>query len=435
MIDTSFAHRMAMRSLLPSFGVGMTQEVKIGMLVPLSGSVQSWGLPGYQGCQIWEDWLNRAGGLLIQGRRYPVRIIARDCGDDPDQALVLARELIWQDQVSLLMLLGGDYVAHLRDLLNDSRVLASTLLPSDLSPDMRYLIAPSEVHPVYNVTGVDWIGRNCPQVRRVALCSQRDGFGLPSLATYRAAFAASGHAICKDVQYAPEDTDVAAIVQPMLEEDPDLLCWCTSYTPMVHAMTEYAHAQGFRGKILSCTLDQYERLVARTSVEFMEGAIFQFPDFDDPALAEKAFFFNQPHSFYAEYQDRFPDSWSAVSWEYVAILDIWHAAVEKVGALNASAVLAAMKQMGQVNHAFGPAEWWGEEIFGISHALVGDWPVVQISKGKARIVEFGSVRGWLDQHEALLEAEMRQLGQLWHQKLAAPTVPQSLHPRVPGGAD
>jgi len=42
MIDTSFAHRMAMRSLLPSFGVGMTQEVKIGMLVPLSGSVQSW---------------------------------------------------------------------------------------------------------------------------------------------------------------------------------------------------------------------------------------------------------------------------------------------------------------------------------------------------------------------------------------------------------
>ena len=49
MIDTSFAHRMAMRSLLPSFGVGMTQEVKIGMLVPLSGSVQSLGLAGVSG--------------------------------------------------------------------------------------------------------------------------------------------------------------------------------------------------------------------------------------------------------------------------------------------------------------------------------------------------------------------------------------------------
>ncbi|SUZ32713.1 hypothetical protein ROE7235_02475 [Roseibaca ekhonensis] len=434
MIDTSFAHRMAMRSLLPSFGVGMTQEVKIGMLVPLSGPAVSWGLPGYQGCQIWEDWLNRAGGLLIQGRRYPVRVIARDWGGDTTASMNAARELIVQDGVSLLMLLGGDHVAALRGLLNEHRVLASTLLPSDLSPDARYLIAPSEVHPVYNVTGVDWIGRHCPELRRVDVCSQRDGFGLPSLATYRAALKASGHTLCKEVQYAPDDTDVAGIVQPMLDETPDLLCWCTSYTPMVHAMTEYAHAQGFRGKILSCTLDQYERLVARTSTEFMEGAIFQFPDFDDPALAEKAFFFNQPHSFYAEYQDRFPDSWSAVSWEYVAILDIWHAAVEKVGALNAAAVLAAMKQMGKVNHAFGPAEWWGERVFGISHALVGDWPVVRITEGKARIVEFGSVRGWLDRHESLLEAEMRDLGQLWHQKLAAPVTPQALHPRVPGGA-
>ena len=235
--------------------------------------MQSWGLPGYQGCQIWEDWLNRAGGLLIQGRRYPVRIIARDCGDDPDQALVLARELVWQEQVSLLMLLGGDYVAHLRDLLNDSRVLASTLLPSDLSPDMRYLIAPSEVHPVYNVTGVDWIGRNCPQVRRVALCSQRDGFGVASVTCQRLPrlFAASAMQCAEDVTSArarASVTDVAAIVQPIAEENPDFayrLVHQLHTRVGYHAMTEYAHATrvSLARYLVPARWHQYERLVAR----------------------------------------------------------------------------------------------------------------------------------------------------------------------------
>jgi len=251
----------------------------------------------------------------------------------------------------------------------------------------------------------------------VAMCSQRDALGLPSLATYRAAFKAAGIGIAKEIQYDPDITDAAALVQPMLDADPDILCWCTSYTPMVHAMTEYAHAQGFTGQILSCTLDHYERLVERTGRGFMEGVIFQFPDFDDPALREKAFFFNQPNVFYEEYNARYPGSWSAVSWEYAAILDIWHAAVEKAGTVNPLSVLAAMKQLGHVTHAFGPAQWWGTDVFGIDNALVGEWPVVTVQGGKAGIVHFGSVPDWLQAHAGLLRREMEDLGQLWQQRV------------------
>lgn len=420
-----------MRSLLPSYRVGMSQEITIGMLVPLSGPAASWGEPGLNGCRIWEDWLNAAGGALIAGRRYPVRIIAEDSGSTPDQVLEAARKLVLSDKVALMMMLGGDTSAPLREFLNAHKVLASTLLPTDLSPDMRTLIAPSEVHPVYNVTAVAWLARTRPDLKRIALCSQRDSFGLPSLATYRAALRAAGLALAAEVQYPPDQTDVAGIVDPMLAASPDVLCWCTSYTPIVHAMTEYAHLQGFRGTILSCTMDQYDRLIARTSPEFMEGTVFQFPDFDDPALTEKTFFFNQPSLFYSEYQRRFPGTWSAVSWEYAAILDIWHAAVEKVGALGAASVMAAMKQMGSVSHAFGPAQWWGESIFGIDNALVGDWPVVRITEGKAQVVSFESIPDWLARHESLLIEEMSELGQIWHQRFGrstnnAPTSPRGL---------
>ncbi len=430
MTGPSFAHQIAMRSLLPALRVGMSEEIRIGMLVPLSGAAESWGLPGLRGCQIWEDWLNAAGGALIAGRRYRVRISAEDCGYAPDQALEGARKLVQSDGVALLMMLGGDSFNAVRPFLTEHKVLTSTLLPSDLSPDTRYLIAPAEVHPVYNVTGVAWLAREQPHLRKVALCSQRDALGLPSLATYRAAIKAAGLQTCAEIQYDPAHHDVATIVQPMLDSGADVLCWCTSYTPMVHAMTEYAHAQGFTGTILSCTMDQYDRLIARTSAEFMEGTLFQFPDFDDPALAEKAFFFNQPSLFYSEYQRRFPGTWSAVSWEYPAILDIWLAAVEKVGTLASASVMAAMRQMGEAAHAFGPAQWWGARLFGIDNALVGDWPVVRIEDSKARIVAFGSVPDWLAAHEDVLFDEMSALGQLWSQRLAQAPEALPLAPRL-----
>lgn len=405
---------------MPRLSVGMAKTVDIGFLAPLSGQVESWGLPGLHGCRIWESWLNRAGGLLMDGRRYPIRIHAFDCADEPEAAREGAMQLVREHDIKLMMMLGGDSFAAVADFLGERRILTSTLLPSDLSPDTPYLIAPSEVHPIYVVTGVDWLARTRPGLKTVAMCAQRDGMGLPSLATYRAAFKAAEITAVKEVQYPADGGDVAAIVKPMLDADPDILCWCTSYTPMVHAMTEYAFAQGYAGQILSCTLDHYEALVARTSRDFMEGVVFQFPDFDDPALSEKAFFFNQPNVFYEEYNAKFPGSWSAVSWEYAAILDIWHAAVEKAGTVNPTSVLAAMKQLGHVTHAFGPAEWWGQDVFGIDNALVGDWPVVTVQDGKARIVEFGSIPAWLKTNSDVLKAEMMDLGQMWEQRLGQP---------------
>ncbi len=415
---SSFAQRLALSGVMPRLSVGMARTVDIGFLAPLSGQAQSWGLPGLQGCRIWERWLNNAGGVLIGGRRYPVRIHAHDCADSTEAARAGAQALTRDHDIKLMMMLGGDAYGAVGQDLMDRRILTSTLLPSDLSPDTPYLIAPSEVHPVYVVTGVEWLARARPELRTVALCAQQDGMGLPSLATYRAAFKAAGIEIVHEVQYPASGAPAENVVGPMLAANPDILCWCTSYTPMVHAMTEYAHAKAYKGQILSCTCDHYGHLVERLGARFMEGMVFQFPDFDDPALSEKAFFFNQPNAFYEEYNALYPDSWTAVSWEYAAILDIWHAAVEKADSVAPASVLAAMKQLGQVTHAFGPAEWWGREIFGIDNALVGDWPVVRIEEGRARVVDFGSVPGWLRRHGDLLRDEMRDLGQMWQQRLS-----------------
>ncbi|QUS37144.1 ABC transporter substrate-binding protein [Falsirhodobacter algicola] len=418
MSSSSFAQRLAVNGSLPRLGGQNRAPVRIGFLTPLTGPEEYWGRPGLDGCRLWADEINAAGGMMVSGRRQRVEIVAFDSAVSPQATQAAARDMVENLRARLILTLGGDSFAPALPYLMERRALVATLLPSDLSPDTPYLIAPAEAHPLFNVTGVDWLARNRPAARRVALCAQTDSLGLPSLAVYRAAFEAAERAMVREVRYDPGSRDAAGIVAAMLADDPDVLCWCSSAPPMMQALTEAAFAQGFRGEILACTADDYPRLIARTSGDFMSRCTFQFPDFDDPSLTETAFFFRRPKAFFDAYNRRFPGAWTAVSWEYASILDLWHSAVEIADTLAPVSVLAAMKRGREMPHAFGPARWWGEEIYGIDNALVGDWPVVRIIDGRARIVEFGSVLDWLGRNGPLLAQHLGALGQLWHQRRA-----------------
>ena len=296
-------------------------------------------------------------------------------------------------------------------------MLFSTLLPSDLSPETTTLVAPAEVHPVYNVTGVEWLAENKPDLKSAVMCAQDDALGLPSVATYLAAFEAAGIEMQSDpVLFDPATTDFAPVVTKLIADSPDIVCLDTCYSDYVHPICEQLFQQGYAGQIISCTADFYDQMIEKTSKEFMEGFIFQFPDFDDPALNDEMINFEEPNTFFETYNERHPGEWGAVSWEYASIMDLWKAAAEKAGSAEPDAVLAAMTDGGKGAHAFGEAEWWGEDLFGIDNALVGNWPVVVIEDGKARIKSFKSIPEWYAKHGDLLKKHMEAYGQMWTQR-------------------
>lgn len=408
----------ALSVAMADFGVEARTTLKVGFLGPLSGRVRAWAEPGLNGCMIWRDRINAAGGIKVGMRRYMVDLVPYDTHYDPAHALAGMKKLINEDGVKFVLMIGGnDLSAEVRKLVTRHRMLVSTLLPSDLSPDTPSLIAPSEVHPIYNVTGVEWLARTAPHLKRVAMCAQEDLLGLPSLATYRAAFEVAGMDLVSEHLFPVETTDFEPIVTNMLASNPDILCWDTAYEPFVHALTREAFRQGFKGRLLSCTCDNYAQLIRRTSPEFMEGFVFQFPDFDDPKLQDSQVNFENAHDFYREFCDRYPNTWSAVSWEYASTLELWRMAVQRARTFEPFSVLSMMKFGGVGHHAFGEAVWWGRDLFGIDNALVGDWPVVMIEAGRARIQEFVSTIDWLKKHNDVLVRHMRAMHLMWDQRV------------------
>ncbi|MCY4547880.1 MAG: ABC transporter substrate-binding protein [Defluviicoccus sp.] len=403
---------------LPRVAFAADAVIKIGFLAPLTGPVAAWGKPGLDGCLIWADWVNAKGGVKIGGKSHKIEFVGYDNEYDAAKARTGATKLIKEDGVKFVMMLGGDTWPGVQKIAEREGMLFSTLLPSDLSPETKTLLAPCEVHPIYNVTGVEWLAENKKELKTAAICAQDDALGKPSVATYLAAFEAAGiEMVDKPEFFDPATTDFAPVMTKLLAKKPDILCLDTCYADYVHPLCEQAFQQGYKGQIISCTADFYQKIIEKTSKEFMEGFIFQFPDFDDPAMNSKGVNFVKPNEFYAEYAKRYGASeWGAVSWEYASIMDLWADAAARAGSADPGPVLEAMKAGGTGKHAFGDAKWWGKELFGIDNALVGDWPVVAIEDGKARIKAFKSIPAWWDKHSKLMIKHMTALGQMWNQR-------------------
>ncbi len=401
---------------LPKMSLAAGETIKIGFLAPLTGPVAAWGKPGLDGCQIWAERINAAGGISINGESHPVEFIGYDNEYDPAKARAGASKLVIEDGVKFVMMLGGDPWPGAQPVADRTGMLFSTLLPSDLGPDTTTLIAPAEVHPIYNVTGVQWLAENHPELKSAVICAQDDALGIPSVATYLAAFEASGIANEDPILFDAATTDFAPIVSRMISLNTDIICLDTCYTEFVHPLVEQLFQQGYEGTIISCTADFYQQMIEKTSTEFMEGFVFQFPDFDDPALEQDFINFDDPAGFFSEYNNRHPGEWGAVSWEYASIMDLWKWAAEKANSVEPGDVLASMLESGQGEHAFGTADWWGMDLFGIDHALVGNWPVVVIKGGKARIQDYKWIPGWYDEFGDILKKYFTQYNLMWDQR-------------------
>ena len=225
--------------------VAAGDTIKIGFLAPLTGPVAAWGKPGLDGCLIWADRINARGGVEIGGTAHKIEFVGYDDEYDAAKARAGATKLIEEDGVKFVMMLGGDTWPGVQKIAERGSMLFLTLLPSDLSPKTRTLVAPCEVHPICNVTGVEWLAENRKDLKTAAICAQDNVLGMPSVATYLAAFEAAGiEMVDKPAFFDPATTDFAALMTGLLAKKPDILCLDTCPTEYVHPLCEQAFRQG-----------------------------------------------------------------------------------------------------------------------------------------------------------------------------------------------
>lgn len=391
---------------LPGMAAAEAKTVRVGALVPLTGDLALWGAPAKYGADVWAERINKAGGLKVGGESYSVEVVSFDGAYVAEKTLQGARSFVDQD-VKFTMIIGGDDWSALQDFSNRNKMLTSTLYVSDLNPDSTYLIAPVEVHPFYFGLGVEYLRKVEPEAKTVALCAQDDITGRSSLAYWRAGFDSHGFEIVSDAYFDNATTDFAPIVSALLSSKPDVVCLDTTYPAVALLLVEQLFIQGYKGRMLHAGLELLPDMVARTSKEFMEGSIAFFPRFDDASINAAASGLPDASGFYTAFDAAYPKSWNNTSWEFPAALEVWKQAVETAGTFDAEPLLASMKA-NPPKHIFGPAKWWGKDLFGIDNALVGNWPIVTVKDGKPEIAALGDQVAWYDAHKDNVEKRFRE---------------------------
>ena len=364
--------------------------VKIGFNAPLSGPAAAWGLPGMEGVGIWLDEVNGAGGIKVGDKTYKVEIVQYDNEGEGSKALLGARKLILEDKVEAMLMLGGATSAVVQPFVSKHKIMTFVLIASDIAKDRPYLMDVTDNFPVYHLLHTQYIGEAYPQAKKAVILSQDDEIGLAAIAWSEAGFEAAGIDVVYSKPFGMEATDFAPIVTAALAQKPDILSMGASYPEFQALILEQAYTQGWKGIITSACWD-FKAITAKVPVEWMQGAVSGFPDFDDPKLSKRQ------NEFYKTWKGLYPDhGFSEIVWEYMGALDVWKYGVEKAGSVESEKVYAALKSAESVPHAFGPGVWWNEEVFGVNNLLVPDWPITEIQNGKPAIVAQKSLAAWLD---------------------------------------
>lgn len=369
--------------------VAQSETVKIGYNAPLSGPAAAWGLPGLEGTGLWLEEVNAAGGIKAGGKSYKVEIVEFDNEGDAGKALLGARKLILEDKVKAMLMLGGAESAVVQPFVTKEKIITFVLIASDISKDRPYLMDVTDNFPVYHLLHTQYIGEAYPNAKRAAILSQDDEIGLAAIAWSEAGFDAAKIEVTYSKPFGLDTTDFAPIVTAALATKPDILSMGASYPEFQALILEQAFTQGWKGIITSACWD-FKAITAKVPVEWMQGAVSGFPDFDDPKLTKKQ------NEFYAKWHAKYPDhGFSEIVWEYMGGLEVWKFGVEKAGSVDSEKVYQALKSSPSVPHAFGPGVWWGKEVFGMDNLLVPNWPITEIRSGKPAIVAQKSLQEWL----------------------------------------
>jgi hypothetical protein len=120
------------------YGPGVSDtEIKIGQTMPYSGPASSYGTIGKAEAAYFA-MVNDQGG--INGRK--INFISRDDGYSPPKTVEVARQLVEQDHVLLLLNpLGSATNTAIRDYMNENKCLKYSSLAAPLSSTI-----PSTIH-------------------------------------------------------------------------------------------------------------------------------------------------------------------------------------------------------------------------------------------------------------------------------------------------
>jgi branched-chain amino acid transport system substrate-binding protein len=244
------------------------QPITIGFGMALTGPLAANGKQALLGAKIWEETINKKGGLL--GR--PVKLVYYDDQSNPSTVPGIYTKLLDVDKVDLVT---GPYATAMIApampvVMQKGKVfigLFGLAVNSEFNYPKYFAMIPSgpETKPSFTKGFFDVAAQQNPKPQTVALVAADQEFSRNACEGARENAKAAGLRVVYDKTYPPTTTDFSPIVRAIQATNPDIVSVC-SYPLDSVGMVKAVNEIGFKPKMIGGAMVGLQATVFKTQL-------------------------------------------------------------------------------------------------------------------------------------------------------------------------
>jgi branched-chain amino acid transport system substrate-binding protein len=364
------------------------KTLKIGAIVSKVGFASASETLIWNGIQLFEEWINKKGGIKIKGEPYLIQFVAEDGQSSADGAVSSATKLVHDHGVKFIvgpvmpfMVIASGTVTEPAKVLRV--VLYNCKTPDEYGPKTPYTFIANDCTIDFTTPDLQFLKEKYPKVKNVGVLTPDDGAPPYLEPIIKQKGEEEGLNILPFVLWPLDATDFTSYVVKALSYKPDALLLINGWPIHMGSMLKAARELGFTGPAFGCHEDPYDIATvagpAASTNFYVHNLQVDSPEMT-PMIKE---IMKLGQAKYGRQSPTYVWAWNAA---YCLTQ-----AIEKAQSLDPTVVKDTWEKMKSIDTAYGPGRIGGMKTYGINHNVSYKTPFTSLKDGKVVWVEWRKV--------------------------------------------
>jgi branched-chain amino acid transport system substrate-binding protein len=203
------------------------EPIVFGAAVSLTGAQSKEGGLTKQGYDLWLDWINQKGGIVVNNVKHPVQIKYEDDQSNPNLSATLVQKLITDEKSQFILGPYGSAASATDAVVAEKNgipmVEANGAAQSIFSHGYKYTFAVLSPANKYLEGVIDMAATLSPKPTTVAILSANDSFSVEVGKAISEYAPTKGMQVVFDKQYPAAAPDVSGLVSQAKAANPDIV--------------------------------------------------------------------------------------------------------------------------------------------------------------------------------------------------------------------
>ncbi|GGE34514.1 ABC transporter substrate-binding protein [Agaricicola taiwanensis] len=361
-------------------GAQAQEELKIGVLVTLSGAGATWGNAMKGAAELAAEDVNKAGGLDVGGKKYKIRLISYDDQFKSSEAITAMNRLIAEDKVKIVMgPMGSAPAVALAPITSQAKVITITMAftPKAMNADTPYAFRPVLPTGIFAKPQADWVVKKLG-VTKIAGLFPNDETGQAIFKDNEIAYEAVGAKFVAKEVFERERTDFTPLLIRIMSTDAEAIELDGNSPQTAGLIVKQARELGWDKPIIRTGGDATADILSVAGKEAAEGVYVHQPlNLGMP----------ETKAFVDRWKETYKTEINGFTPFFYVNMHMLFEGMKKAGTVDdTDKILEATLALKDFPSVLGPVNWTGKEQFGRNHQLSAPFYVGQIRNGQAETI-------------------------------------------------